>query len=166
MIGPAYARAHPRRVLSLGLLSTAAGRTHEDRAKVQAVIAAMEEKGIEPVLKTLVKRWFTDAFVAARPEVIEARIRQVIETPSDVFLSVFRIYAETEMAPWLGQIKASALVLTGEFDGGCNPRLSRFIAETLPNAELVILEELKHSILIEAPERVIPPLRQFLKTAG
>ena len=25
-----------------------------------------------------------------------------------------------------------ALVLTGEFDGGCNPRLSRFIAEILP----------------------------------
>lgn len=36
MIGPAYARAHPERVLSLGLLSTAAGRTAEDRAKLMA----------------------------------------------------------------------------------------------------------------------------------
>jgi len=49
--------------------------------------------------------------------------------------SLFRIYAETEMAPRLGDIRAPALVLTGEFDGGCNPRLNRFIAETLPNAE-------------------------------
>src|ERR1700712_2271334 len=33
MIGPAYARAHPDRVLALGLLSTAAFRTDEDSAK-------------------------------------------------------------------------------------------------------------------------------------
>jgi len=32
MIGPAYARRHPDRVLSLGLLSTAAFRTVEDSA--------------------------------------------------------------------------------------------------------------------------------------
>ena len=30
MIGPAYARAYPERVLSVGLLSTAAGRTEEE----------------------------------------------------------------------------------------------------------------------------------------
>ncbi|MCZ6579201.1 MAG: alpha/beta hydrolase, partial [Gammaproteobacteria bacterium] len=34
MIGPAYARAFPERTLSVGLLSTAAGRTEEDRAKL------------------------------------------------------------------------------------------------------------------------------------
>ena len=41
MIGPAYARTHPERVLSLGLLSTAAGRTEDDSAKVWAVVQAM-----------------------------------------------------------------------------------------------------------------------------
>ncbi len=162
MIGPAYARAHPRRVLSLGLLSTAAGRTAEDRAKLQAVIAAMEEKGIGPVLDTLVQRWYSDDFIANRPEAIEARKRQVAETPAEVFLSVFHIYAETEMAPWLAEVSAPSLVMTGEFDGGCNPRLNRFIAAALPDSELVILEDLKHSILIEGPESVVAPLKDFL----
>ena len=162
MIGPAYARAYPERVLSLGLLSTAAGRTPEDRAKVQAVITAMEEKGIGQVLETLIGRWFTDDFVANRPEAIQARLRQVADTPAEVFMDVFRIYAETEMAPWLGEITAPSLVLTGELDGGCNPRLNRFIAETLPNAELVIMEGLKHAILLEAPERVANHVRDFL----
>ena len=162
MIGPAYARAFPERVLSLGLLSTAAGRTADDSAKVKAVISAMVENGIAPTLDTLVSRWYTDDFIAARPEVIEARKRQVIDTPPEVFLSVFRIYAETEMAPWLHEITAPALVLTGELDGGCNPRLNRFIAQILPDAELVILDGLKHSILIEGPERVAPHVRNFL----
>jgi 3-oxoadipate enol-lactonase len=55
--------------------------------------------------------------------VIERRMRQVIDTDSEVFLSVFDIYAETEMAPWIGDIRRPSLVLTGENDGGRNPRL-------------------------------------------
>src|SRR5262245_11186160 len=73
MIGPAYARRFPSRVLSLGLWSTAAFRTEEDSAKVKAVVAAMREKGIKAVLDTLTARWFTDAFVAESPDVIEWR---------------------------------------------------------------------------------------------
>lgn len=162
MIGPAYARAHPDRVLSLGLLSTAAGRSEADRAKLEGVIATMEIDGIGPTLDTLVARWYTDAFIAARPEAIAARKQQVVDTPAEVFLSVFRIYAGTEMAPWLHEVTAPALVLTGELDGACSPRHNRFMAAALPNAELVILDGLKHSILIEAPERVTPPLHDFL----
>jgi len=76
MIGPAYALAHPERVLSLGLLSTAAFRTADDAAKVMGVVRTMQENGIENTLKTLVSRWFTDEFVVAQPELIEARIKQ------------------------------------------------------------------------------------------
>lgn len=162
MIGPAYAHRHPGRVRSLGLLSTAAFRTEDDSAKVKAVVAAMRERGIPQVLDTLTARWFTDAFAVEHPEVIDWRKRQVVETDPDVFLNVFDIYAETEMAPWLHEVDVPALVLTGELDGGCNPRLNRLIAEALPQSELVILDGLKHAILIEAPERVIPPLRRFL----
>ena len=162
MIGPAYARAYPERVRTVTLLSTAAGRTAEDRAKVGGVVAAMEAEGVEARLGTLVERWYTDAFVAARPDAIETRKRQVLDTPEHVFMSVFHIYSETEMAPWLHEVACPCLVLAGELDGGCNPRLNRFMADTLPDAELVILEGLKHSILIEAPERVVPPVRDFL----
>lgn len=162
MIGPAYALRYPDRVLSLGLYSTAAFRTEDDSAKVKAVVAAMREKGIGQVLDTLTARWFTDDFAAARPEVIEWRKKQVMDTDGDVFLNVFDIYAETEMAPWLHEVTAPSLVLTGELDGGCNPRLNKLIAAALPNSELVILDGLKHAILIEATDRVATPVKDFL----
>jgi pimeloyl-ACP methyl ester carboxylesterase len=162
MIGPAYARAYPARVLSLGLLSTAAFRTEDDAAKVIGVVRTMEENGIENTLKTLVNRWFTDEFVAAQPEKIEARIRQVTDTDADVFLNVFHIYAETEMSPWLHRVTQPCLVLTGKNDGGCNPRLNRQIAAALPDSELVILEHLKHSIMIEDSPLVARHLKRFL----
>ncbi len=162
MIGPAYARRFSERVLSLGLLSTAAGRTEEDSAKVWSVVGAMEERGIPQVLETLTDRWFTDAFIAEHPEVVDRRLRQVIATDPAVFLNVFRIYAGTEMMPWLHEVTVPSLVLTGENDGGCNPRLNRGIAEALPNAELVILPNLKHAILLEAGEQVAGHLIRFI----
>ena len=163
MIGPAYARAHPGRVLSLGLLSTAAFRTEEDSAKVWAVVKAMEEKGIPDVLGTLIDRWYTDRFVEERRDIVDRRLSQVVDTDPGIFLNVFRIYAGTEMSPWLHEVNARSLVLTGEFDGGCNPRLNTQIAEALPDAELVILPEYKHSILLEAGEEVAQHMVRFLE---
>lgn len=162
MIGPAYARRYPDRVLSLGLWSTAAFRTEDDSAKVKGVVALMREKGIGNVLDTLTARWFTDDFCTAHPEVIDWRKKQVVDTDPDVFLNVFDIYAETEMGPWLHEITAPSQVLTGELDGGCNPRLNKLIAAAMPNADLVILEGLKHAIFIEATDRVLPHVRAFL----
>lgn len=163
MIGPAYARRFPERVISLGLYSTAAFRTEEDSAKVKGVVAAMRSKGIAPVLETLKDRWFTPEFATRRPEVIERRMQQVIDTNKDVFLSVFDIYAETEMSPWLHEVHHPSLVLTGENDGGCNPRLNAQIAAAMSNAELVILPILRHAILLEAPDAVAPPVLAFLQ---
>ncbi|MEZ5922934.1 MAG: alpha/beta hydrolase [Hyphomicrobiaceae bacterium] len=166
MIGPAYARRYPDRVLSLGLLSTAAFRTEEDSRKVKAVVAAMREKGIAPVLETLKDRWFTPEFSLRRPDVIERRMQQVIDCDAEVFLSVFDIYAGTEMAPWIHDVTAPSLVLTGENDGGCPPRLNEQIAKAMPNAELVVLPVLRHAILLEAAEQVAAPVLRFLAKLG
>ncbi len=162
MIGPRYALRHPGRVLSLGLWSTAAFRTEDDSAKVKGVVAAMREKGIGAVLDTLTARWFTDAFAAERPDVIEWRKRQVMETDPEVFLNVFDIYADCEMAPWLREVTAPSQIITGEHDGGCNPRLNRLIHSALSGSELEILPELKHAIFIEATDQVLPHVRRFL----
>jgi pimeloyl-ACP methyl ester carboxylesterase len=161
-IGPAYARAHPDRVLKLGLLSTAAFRTDDDSAKVWGVVKAMEDNGIPQVLETLTARWFTDAFIAANPDLVERRLKQVVDTNATVFMNVFRIYAGVEMGPWLHEVTAPSLVLTGENDGGCNPRLNRLIDEALPDSELVILPHVKHSILVEAPDVVSGHLIRFM----
>ena len=162
MIGPAYALQYPDRVFSLALLSTAAGRTEEDSRKVWAVVRAMEQMGVSKVLDTLVDRWFTEPFIENQGDIVQRRLQQVIETDHEVFLNVFRIYAGTEMMPWLHRVKAPSLVLTGENDGGCNPRLNTLITSALPNSELVVLPRVKHAILLEAPDQVVSHLVRFI----
>lgn len=163
MIGPAYARAFPGRVQSLGLLSTAAFRTEDDSAKVKGVVKAMRSQSVPEILATLANRWFTDAFIATSPEVVQARMDQVVGTDAEIFLNVFDIYAGTEMAPWLYEITAPSLVLTGENDGGCPPRLNELIAAAMPRAELVVLPEVKHSIMLECGDVVAQHMLSFIK---
>ena len=165
MIAPYYARKFPDRVLSLGLISTAAGRNEEDKQKIFAVIKLMEENGIENVLKNLTNRWFTDTFIKKYPDIIQERLDQVINTNPKIFLNVFRIYAETEMKPWLSEINKPSLILTGEKDGGCNPRLNKIISSEIKKSKLIILPNYKHSLLIEAPDEVSKNLMDFIFSA-
>ena len=162
MIAPAYARKYPNHVISLGLLSTAAGRNEKDRFKLSNVIKDMENYGISHILNTLITRWFTDKFIANHPEIIEQRIKQVTSTDPRIFLNVFRIYANTEMSPWLKELLIPTLVLTGENDEACNPRLNKLIANTIPSSKLVILPNYKHSILVEAPDEISENLIKFM----
>jgi len=114
----------------------------------------------------MVPSWFTDAFIKTHPDIVEARKRQVLQTDPTIYLNAFGIYVETEMAPWLHEVIAPALVMTGELDVGCSPRLNKIIVEKLPNARLVILDGLRHGILLEAPERVANPVAEFLRNSA
>jgi 3-oxoadipate enol-lactonase len=93
---------------------------------------------------------------------VRRRQTMVAETDPEVFLNVFRIYADTEMGPWLHEIDIPTLVLTGEFDGGCSPRLNRAIADAMPRSRLVVLDGLRHDIVSETPMRIAPVVADFL----
>ncbi len=68
------------------------------------------------------------------------------------------------MAPKLSRVTAPSLVLTGENDGECNPRHNKAIDDALPNSELVILYDLKHSLSLEAGDMVADHLVRFIES--
>ena len=162
MIAPAYSLKFPEHTISVGLLSTVAGRSEEDSKKVWNVIHEMEKDGIEKTLQTLTNRWFTDEFIKNNPDLVERRLKQVVDTDPEVFLNVFKIYAKTEMLPWLKSISKPCLLLTGEHDGGCSPKHNEIMANEIKDSKLVILPKYKHSFLIEAPNEVAENLIEFI----
>ena len=163
MIAPSYAKEFPDRVLSVGLLSTVAGRSEEDRNNVLKIISEMENDGIEHALQKLTTRWFTDKFISKNPDLVKNRLKQVIDTDPEVFLNVFKIYANTEMISWLKNLSVPCLLMTGENDTGCSPEHNKKMANELKNSKLVVLPKYKHSFLIEAPSEVSKNIIQFIK---
>jgi len=162
MIAPTYAKKYPDKVLSVGMLSTVAGRSEDDSKKVWSIIKDMEENGVEKTLEKLTTRWFTDEFIANNSELVTKRLKQVVDTDPDVFLNVFRIYAETEMISWLKELTKPCLLMTGENDKGCTPKHNKKMANEIKDSKLVILPKFKHSFLIEGPDQIIDNIIKFI----
>jgi pimeloyl-ACP methyl ester carboxylesterase len=60
-------------------------------------------------------------------------------------------------------IKARTLVIGGEKDGPNYPAQARRVAETVQNGQLFIIPGVGHNPQFEAPDKLYPPLRRFLK---
>jgi len=161
MIAPMYAIKYPSRVLKIGMFSTIAGRSDEDKKKILDVIKEMQKKGIEKTLSTLINRWFTDNFIKNNADLVNLRLNQVLKTNPQVFLNVFNIYANTEIFLSLKHIIQPTLLLTGEYDLGCSPKHNKLMAKEIKKSKLVILPKLKHSILIESPEKISKNIIDF-----
>ncbi len=165
LIAQAFALAHPDRLLSLTLISTVAGRTDAEKAAVQRRAATLAEKGAGTHLTEAVDRWFTDDFIAARPDVLEERRRRSLNNDPDCYAAAYRVLADYDLADRLPEITTPTLVMTGENDVGSTPRMAELIAARVPDCRLHLFPHLKHSVLLEAPDQVAAQMKPFLETA-
>ena len=107
------------------------------------------------------QRWFTDAFRQAHPEQVEKRLKEMLENDPPSYAEAYRIFAESDVGDRIHAIPHRTLVATGEFDIGSSPRMARFMHDQIPDSELVIIPDLRHSLLVEAPDVVTDLLLKF-----
>ncbi|MBY8976747.1 alpha/beta fold hydrolase [Rhodobacteraceae bacterium NNCM2] len=162
LVAQAIALKHPERVESLTLVSTVAGRTEEEQARVIERADTLAREGATTHLANAVDRWFTPEFVAAHPEVLEARRQKSLMNDPECYVAAYRVLAHCDLGAELHQITAPTLIMTGENDIGSNPRMSRFIHAQIAGSELHILPRLKHSVLLEAPDQIGGLIEPFL----
>jgi proline iminopeptidase len=99
----------------------------------------------------------------------DPRIELAVESMGDARFSadVLRAGAETEyggldVEDRLGEVRTPLLVLAGRHDRTCALEGSEAIADGVPGAELVVLEQSAHMGFIEEPERYLAVVREFL----
>lgn len=162
LVAQSFALDYPGRLSKLALISTVAGRTAAERARVEERLA-MVASGIagDHFLASL-DRWFTDAFRAANPELLAAYAARNQTNDPACYAAAYRVLALTDLAERLPEIRAETLVMTGEHDQGSNPRMARLMHERISGSILRILPVLRHSILLEAPDVVAGMLDDFL----
>ncbi|MEP7457481.1 alpha/beta hydrolase [Phyllobacterium sp. SB3] len=152
----------PERFDRIVILSAVAGRTSEERARVLARLGAIRKDGIDAIVGPAMDRWFTKEFAEQHPELIENRIAELKAVHIPSYLEAYRVFGETELIDDLHLIPNDTLVMTGEFDPNSNVRMAKAIRERIPNSELRILSDLKHSVLVEAPELIAGHVKEFL----
>lgn len=166
MIGQVFGIEHADRVLSLMLCGTApaaleGGIEHLWRPRFEAIAAA---GSLEPIADATMARWVTEAFREDRP-VRWAQIRETICRTSaagyrggGLAIDGFDVLAQ------LPAITAPTLVLCGDGDTGTPPAGNRRIAELIPGARYVELENARHTPMVEYPGLFAGILLDWLET--
>lgn len=164
MIAQGIALQHAARVRRLVLLSAVAGRSAEERARVQARLAILQEQGVAAITGAAQERWFTPDFIARNPDLVARRMRQLQENHAPSYAAAYTVFSTSDLGEQLHAIRAPTLIATGEHDVGSNARMARFMHAQIAGSRLEILPGLRHSILVEAPELITRLVHDYLRS--
>jgi pimeloyl-ACP methyl ester carboxylesterase len=154
LIAQSLALSDAERIDCLAILSAVAGRTDDERAKVVGRLKLLKEGGIAAVTGAAEERWFTPEFRAKHPERVARRIAELLANDPASYAAAYTVFATSDLADRLSEIRHPTLVATGEHDLGSNARMARMMHERIKGSQLEILPNLRHSVLIEAPEKI------------
>jgi 3-oxoadipate enol-lactonase len=156
-----WVAAHaPDRVDRLVLCSTSA-RLGPPEAWAERA-ALVRRDGMEAVADTVVARWFTPAFAAARPEVVSGIRAQLAATPAEGYAACCEVIGAMDLRADLGSIRSPTLVIAAPDDPTTPPEHGRAIAAGIPAARLVVLPQGAHLVSVEAPDAVTALVREHL----
>ena len=166
MIAQEFALRHPDRLRGLVLGCTTPGGPRA--AKLES--AAREhtydtaDLSAEERARRLAAAGFTDTFLQANPQVLDALIAARRERPLDVSALQRRMAAidAHDTFDRLEGIKAPTLVLTGRPDNIINADNSRLLAERIPQARFEVIEPAGHLFWLESPAATLDRVLAFL----
>ena len=148
-----WVAAHaPERVGRLVLCSTSALMPPPEAWAERA--ALVRRSGTEAVADTVVARWFTPAFAAARPDVVAPIRADLAATPPAGYAACCEVVGAMDLRADLGSIRAATLVIGATDDPSTPPEHARAIAAGIPGARLVVLPQGAHLVNLETPDVV------------
>ena len=163
LIAQSLALSDPARIERLAIISAVAGRTEEERAKVQDRLQLLRDKGIVAVTAAAEERWFTPEFRARHPERVEQRMVELLANDPRSYAAAYTVFATSDLGDRVHEITHPALIVTGENDVGSNTRMARMMHERISGSTLHILPKLRHSVLVEASDRIAALLAEFFE---
>lgn len=147
---------HPQRVLGLGLLGSG------PRLPVDPTL--LEETGYPSTFPNAVEKIIRRSFSrSTERKLVETAKERILETRPTVLHGDFLACEKFNIAGQLPQISAPAMILCGEDDKMIPCRLSKQLAEGIADADLEIIPEAGHMLMIEKPEALASQLRPFLE---
>lgn len=124
-------------------------------------MAAVRSGGMKAVAPALMERWFTTAFRASAPAIVESIQKMVLQAPVDGYLACCAAVRDADLRDRIAEIKARTLIISGSGDAVTPPADGRFLAENIPGARFVELE-VAHLSNIEAATQFTDAVLQFL----
>jgi 3-oxoadipate enol-lactonase len=160
------AARNPDRVDRLVVLCTAATFADPSSAPWQERAALVRAEGAGAVADMVVGRWFTDRLKAEDPELVQ-RIRAMIAaTPAEGYAGCCDALTEADVRADLGGITAPTLVVAAAQDPASPLEKLQAIADGVPGARLLVVDDAAHLVNLEQPAAVTAALLEHLRESA
>lgn len=147
---------HPERVMGIALLGGGACLRVAPSLLDETASPTTYHKAIHSIV-----RWSFSPHAA--PKLVETAAQRLEETRRSVLHGDLHACDAFDLTRWLADVRAPALVMCGALDKMTPLSLSRQLAAGLPQAELRIIPEAGHMLMLEKPEEVAAALAEFLE---
>lgn len=159
------ALTHPEMVRSLLLLSSCAKFDRRGKSLIETFGELPRLVDPQTTARLIMPWLYTDAFFS-KPGAVEQLLKLLLEypfppTPQGMYQQSRAITA-CDTASRLGSIRCPTLILVGKEDILVPVQFSRQLAQCIPAAELVVLENTGHGLMIETPDKVAAAMLDFL----
>src|SRR3954465_3777944 len=160
---------HPERVNRLVLFATFPGGLLGIPAPWPVLRRLFDVEGLPPegAGRRVWPVTYSAAYLAARPEAVEAQMRREVAypTPDHAARGQGAALRAFSSGLRLSRIRAETLVATGSEDALVPPGNARILASGIPGARLAVLPGLGHRAIWEAPEAPATLVSAFLTQA-
>ena len=152
LIARNFAENYNERLESLTLLCSIFKRSKEQQ---QIVNDRFElSKKSRSLSNQALKRWFTDEYILQNPKIYEEISSMLNENNMEDFLKIYELFVKHKDNEKFENIKVKTLIMTGEFDSGSTPEMSKNLSKCIKNSKVKIIKNGKHLCSIECADEV------------
>lgn len=162
-VGADLALRHPQRLASLALIAASARFGTADEFRQRGVV--VRSNGMDPMARSAPERWFTPAYAAAQPAIVEWAVQMVRTTDPGCYIAACEALAAFDIRADLARIGVPTLVLAGAEDRVTGPGDARTLVAGIPDARLAVVPGAAHLAPVEQPAAVTDLLVDHFSTA-
>jgi 3-oxoadipate enol-lactonase len=157
-----FAGSHPSRTRGLGLIDTTAWYGI-DAAKDWATRAERAKSlGLPALIDFQRTRWFSDAFQAAHPEVVEACVQTFLRNDVDAFAATCDMLGAFDGRALLSGIRVPTTVVVGEEDYAAPLAMAQALHDGIAGSTLTVIPAARHLTPLETPDVIVAELLTLL----
>lgn len=154
-----FAIDYPARTAGLGLIDTTAWYGEDAPQTWRERGQKALDGGLASLLAFQVSRWFSDAFRAARTDLVQKYADVFLKNDPATYAATCDMLGNLDVRAGLAAIAAPAEILVGSEDYATPPAMAQALAAAIPGARLTLAEGARHLTPIEIPGRVADVLR-------
>lgn len=158
----ACAGLYPARVAGLGLIDTTAWYGPEAAAQFRQRAEAARAKGMAGMIEFQLTRWFSDAFRAARPDVLARLSAVYVANDFDCYAASCALLGDVDVRTHLPAFRMPVAILVGKEDYATPVGMARQLHEAIPHSTLTVLPQARHLTPVERPDAIAELLRGLL----